>query len=59
LCRTVTGASPAVYALAGVLPEAVAECRRAGAYGVAVMGPAMRDPRIVSAYLSALPEDPA
>ncbi|GAA1757904.1 thiamine phosphate synthase [Luedemannella helvata] len=48
-----------VFALGGVLPEHVADCRRAGAYGVAVMGPAMRDPAIVAAYLAALAEVPA
>lgn len=40
-----------VYALGGVSPETVAECRTAGAYGVAVMGPIMRDPSLVPAYL--------
>jgi thiamine monophosphate synthase len=46
-----------VYALGGVLPERVAECRKAGAYGVAVMGPVLRDPPIVAAYLAALSEE--
>lgn len=45
-----------VFALGGVLPDRVAECLRAGAYGVAVMGPVLRDPAIVAAYLAALPE---
>jgi len=45
-----------VFALGGVLPERVAECLRAGAYGVAVMGPVLHDPAIVAAYLAALPE---
>lgn len=45
-----------VYALGGVAPECVAECVRAGAYGVAVMGPVLRDPPIVAAYLAALSE---
>jgi thiamine monophosphate synthase len=45
-----------VYALGGVLPEHVAACRQAGAYGVAVMGPVLRDPPIVAAYLAALSE---
>jgi thiamine-phosphate pyrophosphorylase len=52
--RLVTGAPPA-YALGGVLPVDVPGCVAAGACGVAVMGPVMRDPRIVSAYLAALP----
>jgi thiamine-phosphate pyrophosphorylase len=42
------------FALGGVLPERVAECLRAGAYGVAVMGPVLHDPPIVAAYLAAL-----
>jgi hypothetical protein len=45
-----------VYALGGVLPERVAPCLEAGAYGVAVMGPVLRDPPIVAAYLAALSE---
>ena len=45
-----------VYALGGVMPEHVAECVQAGAYGIAVMGPVLRDPTIVTAYLAALPE---
>jgi len=51
-----SGQSPVVYALGGVLPERVATCLRAGAYGVAVMGPVLRDPPIVAAYLAALSE---
>jgi thiamine-phosphate pyrophosphorylase len=42
------------FALGGVLPERVNECRAAGAYGVAVMGPLLREPGLVPAYLSAL-----
>jgi len=42
------------YALGGVLPEHVAPCLDAGAHGVAVMGPVMRDPHIVSRYVDAL-----
>jgi len=42
------------FALGGVQPHDVAACRAAGAYGVAVMGPVMRDPRLVAAYLAAL-----
>ena len=45
-----------VYALGGVLPEHVAECVLAGAYGIAVMGPVLRDPTVVSTYLTALSE---
>ena len=45
-----------IYALGGVLPERVAECVHAGAYGVAVMGPVLRDPTVVTAYLAALSE---
>ncbi|PZA20289.1 thiamine phosphate synthase, partial [Modestobacter versicolor] len=41
-------------ALGGVAPDDVAACRAAGAYGVAVMGPVMRDPALVAAYLDAL-----
>jgi len=47
---------PPAYALGGVLPEHVASCRAAGARGVAVMGPLMRDPRLVSQYLDVLAE---
>jgi thiamine-phosphate pyrophosphorylase len=43
------------YALGGVTPERVVECLAAGAYGVAVMGPVMRDPSIVVDYLKELP----
>ncbi|MBB3677890.1 thiamine-phosphate pyrophosphorylase [Modestobacter versicolor] len=42
------------FALGGVAPDDVAACRAAGAYGVAVMGPVMRDPALVAAYLDAL-----
>ena len=45
----------AVFALGGVEPDAVPECLAAGAYGVAVMGPVMRTPEIVAAYLERLP----
>lgn len=51
--RLVEGAVPA-WALGGIGPEDVAGCLRAGARGVAVMGPIMRDPGSVAAYLSAL-----
>jgi len=53
LAALVTGGPPA-YALGGVLPGHVATCRGAGAHGVAVMGPVMRDPQIVAQYLAAL-----
>ena len=52
---------PAVFALGGVRPADVPACRAAGAYGVAVMGPVMRDPSATARYLSALAstvEDP-
>lgn len=51
-----SGQSLPVYALGGVLPERVSSCLQAGAYGVAVMGPVLRDPPIVAAYLAALSE---
>jgi thiamine monophosphate synthase len=44
-----------VYALGGVLPSTVMSYVDAGAYGVAVMGPVMRDPTVVDAYLKELP----
>ena len=47
-------ATPRVYALGGVWPDDVAGCLAAGAHGVAVMGPVMRDPGLVAAYLAAL-----
>ena len=43
-----------VYALGGVHPPDVADCLAAGASGVAVMGPVMRTPELVAAYLAAL-----
>lgn len=49
---------PPAYALGGVQPADVAACVAAGARGVAVMGPVMRDPRTVTAYLEALNEVP-
>lgn len=58
--RGVCRAAPMpTYALGGVDPESAAACREAGAYGVAAMGPIMRDPTIVAAYLAALPEEDA
>jgi thiamine-phosphate pyrophosphorylase len=45
-----------VYALGGVMPAHVAPCVGAGAHGVAVMGPVLRDPSIVAEYLAALKE---
>ena len=50
----VTAGAPPAYALGGVGPGDVRACLAAGAYGVAVMGTAMRDPGTVPAYLSAL-----
>jgi thiamine-phosphate pyrophosphorylase len=49
-----SSSGPAVYALGGVTPGRVAACRSAGAYGVAVMGSVMREPRLVADFLSAL-----
>jgi thiamine-phosphate pyrophosphorylase len=46
--------APPVYALGGVRPDDVPACLAAGARGVAVMGPVMRDPRLVAHYLAAL-----
>lgn len=51
--------APPTYALGGVQPADVAACVAAGAHGVAVMGPVMRDPQIVAAYVAALREVPA
>nr|WP_204332496.1 thiamine phosphate synthase [Geodermatophilus sabuli] len=51
--RLLPGAPPA-YALGGVLPDVVPALLAAGAAGIAVMGPVMRDPSIVAAYLTAL-----
>jgi len=52
---TAVATSP-VYALGGVHPPDVAECLAAGASGIAVMGPVMRTPQLVAAYLAALPQ---
>lgn len=49
-------ATSPVYALGGVHPPDVADCLAAGASGVAVMGPVMRTPQLVAAYLAALPQ---
>jgi thiamine-phosphate pyrophosphorylase len=46
--------APPTYALGGVRPADVAGCLAAGAHGVAVMGPIMRAPETVPAYLAAL-----
>lgn len=48
--------SPPAYALGGIRPRDVPGCLMAGARGVAVMGPVMRDPQLVAAYLAALPK---
>ncbi len=45
---------PPVYALGGVGPADVPALLAAGAAGVAVMGPVMRDPSAVRDYLAAL-----
>ncbi|MGY1793569.1 thiamine phosphate synthase [Geodermatophilus sp. SYSU D00525] len=45
---------PPVLALGGVRPGDVAGCLAAGASGVSVMGPAMRDPAVVADYCAAL-----
>jgi thiamine-phosphate diphosphorylase len=52
-------ARPPAYALGGVRPADVPGCLAAGARGVAVMGPIMRDPGLVPAYLGALEESAA
>jgi thiamine-phosphate diphosphorylase len=49
------GGRPLAYALGGVRPEDVPGCLAAGAHGVAVMGPAMRQPGVVAEYLAAIP----
>ena len=45
---------PPAYALGGVGPGDVPALLAAGAAGVAVMGPVMRDPSVVGVYLAAL-----
>jgi thiamine monophosphate synthase len=45
---------PPVYALGGVGPDDVPALLAAGAHGVAVMGPVMRDPSMARDYLAAL-----
>ncbi len=45
---------PPAHALGGVLPEHVPDLLTAGAAGIAVMGPVMRDPSAVREYLAAL-----
>jgi thiamine-phosphate pyrophosphorylase len=45
---------PPAYALGGVGPDDVPALLAAGAHGVAVMGPVMRDPAAVRDYLAAL-----
>ena len=44
---------PPAYALGGVGPADVPALLAAGAHGVAVMGPVMRDPSVVREYLTA------
>lgn len=53
LAALITPALPA-FALGGIRPTDVADCLAAGAHGIAVMGPIMRDPTTVPAYLAAL-----
>lgn len=53
LARLVRSAPPA-YALGGITPRTVSACLAAGASGVAVMGPVMRDPTVVAGYLDAV-----
>jgi thiamine monophosphate synthase len=53
LAEVVRGAPP-VLALGGVRPGDVADCLAAGAHGIAVMGPVMRDPAVVADYCAAL-----
>ncbi len=45
---------PPAYALGGVGPDDVPALLAAGAHGIAVMGPVMRDPAAVRDYLAAL-----
>jgi thiamine monophosphate synthase len=45
---------PPTYALGGVGPDDVPALLAAGAHGVAVMGPVMRDPAVVRDYTAAL-----
>jgi thiamine-phosphate pyrophosphorylase len=56
LSALVPPAGPPVYALAGITPDLVPSCLAAGAYGVAVMGAVMRQPSLVTDYLSTLEE---
>lgn len=51
-----TATATSVYALGGVHPPDVTSCLAAGATGVAVMGPVMRSPQLVAAYLTELPQ---
>jgi thiamine-phosphate pyrophosphorylase len=57
LAALLAGAPPG-YALAGVTPADVPACLAAGAHGVAVMGPVMRDPARTAAYVAALSDVP-
>ena len=57
LARLLRGA-PRAYALGGIRALDVPGCLAAGAYGVAVMGAVMRDPRSARDYVAALRELP-
>lgn len=59
LTALTTGDAPPAYALGGVHPPDVTDCLAAGACGIAVMGPVMRTPQLVAAYLIAMQEEPA
>ena len=56
---TCGAAAPPAYALGGIHPPDVADCLAAGASGIAVMGPVMRNPKLVAAYLTALQQEPS
>jgi thiamine-phosphate pyrophosphorylase len=58
LAQLIPGAPP-VYALGGIQPADVVGCLAAGARGIAVMGPVMRNPAIVTQYLAKLSEETA
>ena len=53
---TLTSGGLPAYGLGGVRPADVRSCLDAGAHGIAVMGPVMREPRITADYVAALQE---